>query len=287
MHRFPALIVGGGLLLSPAPGDDPASFLPGPEELRPLAPAGPTERYTAENLWEKIDGEAELFRRYGLSSAVFKRFEHPADPDHSQEIAIFIVDSPLEAFGLFASFRSTDLPVENIGNGGVLGDHLALLWHGRYFMLLDSQGPEDSRPRDLRKALEAVAARLGPAPPRPPLLKSFLELARAETVRYLPDHLLGREVLPPGLIGTHDSGLEIFRGTGPVSETPILKVYRKILESPQTKKWGGAFVLSGRDPVLGPVSIGIKGDRLAGARAEADHPRVQEIVLRLLDLPGP
>ena len=258
---------------------DPAAALPAAASLPPLALRGPIERHSAETLWERIDGEAELYKSYGLTTSAHALYEDPADPDRRIDLSVFAFADPLGAFGLFAAFRPPECTVRPLGNGGCVGDYQGFFWHGELFVLADAAGPAAGRPADLHRALEAVAALLGPPPPRPEPLRSFSRFADTRTIRYQPQHLLGRAALPPGLEGTA-GGTPVFVSTGAdiAQGLTVLEAYAGVLEGAARVERDGFTVLSGRDPALGPVTIAV-GDRwLSGARSAPAAPGVRELL---------
>lgn len=259
-------------LLAAAAADE--TWVPGPDDLAPLRRSGSVETYTADNLWERIDGEAELYRRFGLTGAEIARFDAPGDPDRSLELSVFRVGSSLEAFGLFASFRDPARAEEALGNGGQVGDALAFFWQGAIFVHLYASGPEASRRTDLRRAAEAVSRRLGPPPQRPPPLARFEAVVDPTTVRYLPDHLLGRETLPAGFEGTTREGVRVAASAGQAT----LDGYAGVLEAPRRTARGDLQLLAGTDPSLGIVALAAQGGRIAAALA----PALDEETVRLL-----
>ena len=172
---------------------------------------------------------------------------------------MFAFADPLGAFGLFAAFRPPDCAVQPLGNGGCVGDYQGFFWHGDLFVLADAAGPGAVRPADLRRALEAAAAGLGPARPRPEPLRAFSRFVDTRTIRYQPQHLLGRAALPPGLEGTAD-GTPVFVSTGAAAAAgegvaAALDGYAGVLEGAVRVERNGFTVLSGRDPALGPVTV--------------------------------
>ncbi len=273
-------------LASAPPGADLALFLPPLEQMAPLRPAGEVERYTPDNLWEKIDGEAELYRRFGLEGSVAAGYASPEDPTRRIEVTLHGMASPLGAFGLFASFRAPGDDVEDTGNGGIVGQRQAFFWHGRLFILVDAFGPDDARPQDLRRAVTLVSAELGPPPPKPPLLAAFESLAKPGTVQYVPDHLLSRASLPPGLEGEDAEGLSFFVATQETTAVKVLDDYATDLSAQRRPVWEGMQVLAGVDPAHGPVTLAWRDGRLAGARAGYDRAGLREILARLLALPA-
>lgn len=245
-------------------------------------PRGEIETYTSETLWEKINGEAEMFRGFGVVGAAFARYGHSGEIDRSLELAVYTFPDSLSAFGLFSTFRTPDEPREDLGNGAVIGDYQGRLWQGRYFVMADAFGSPEDRAGAIRNALSEIASNLGPAPTIPPLLETFRRVANPSTVSYRPEHLLGREIFPPGLEGKLPDGTRIFRATEGSEVEAVLSAYRALLENPKEGRLGDATLLSGTDPLLGPVTIAVQGERLAGARALPGGERLPEILLELL-----
>jgi len=258
---------------------DPAGVLPAAASLPPLARREPIELHSAETLWERIDGEAELYKSYGLTTSAHAFYEDPADPDRRIDLSVFAFADPLGAFGLFAAFRPPECNVRPLGNGGCVGDYQGFFWHGQLFVLADAAGPAAVRPADLERALEAVAALLGPPPPRPEPLRAFARFADTRTIRYQPQHLLGRAALPPGLEGTA-SGTPVFVSTGADAAQGVtaLAAYAGVLEGAVRVDREGFTVLSGRDPALGPVTIVAGGRGLSGARSAPAAPGLQQLL---------
>ena len=259
---------------------DPAAALPAAAAIPPLVRQGSIERHTAETLWERIDGEAELYKAYGLTASAHALYEDPALPDRRIDLSVFTVADPLGAFGLFAAFRPPECDaVQPLGNGGCVGDYQGFFWHGDLFVLADAAGPAASRSADLRRTLETAAALLGPPPPRPASLRAFSRLADTRTIRYQPQHLLGRTALPPGLEGSA-GGTPVFVSTGAAaaageSLAAAIDGYAGVLAGAVRAERNGFTVLSGRDPALGPVTIVGARHGLCGARSAPDAPGVR------------
>jgi hypothetical protein len=246
------------------------------------APRGDIESYSSKTLWEKINGEAELFRRFGVIRAAFAHYEHPNDIDRTLELAVYSFPDNLSAFGLFATFSSADDPREELGNGAVIGSYQGYLWHGSFFVTADAFGSPEVRAATLKWALSQVVSTLGPVPPVPLPLKAFGKAAEPATISYRPDHLLGREIFPSGLEGSLANGTRIFTTIEKTAAADVLAAYRTLLENPKEARHGDATLLSGVDPLLGKVTVMARGERLAGARALPDEEGLLEVLLGLL-----
>jgi hypothetical protein len=272
------LLFGAALALLPAAGaraagngSDPAAAIPAAAALAPLVREGEVDRRSPETLWERIDGQAELYRSSGLLGSAHARFTDPGDERRSVELSVFALGEPLAAFGLFAYFRPAGCAAAPFGNGGCYGDYQAFFWLGATFVLAEAAGPEAARALDLRRALAAAAARLGPVPPLPAPLERFSRVVPEACIRYQPRHLFGRAGLPPGLEGRVER-VECFLALGPASAAETLSRYRTTLEGAKLELRDGDQVLSGRDPVLGPVTLLARQDTLVGARSAPDAP---------------
>lgn len=244
----------------------------------PLVRQGRLERHTPETLWERIDGEAELYMSFGLAGSAHLMFADPGQDERRVELSVFSFQDPLGAFGVFASFRSSSCVVHSLGNDGCLGDYQGYFWHGDVFVVADAAGPRQTRPGDLQRMLEAAAVLLGPPPPPPKPLRDFSLLAEPGTIRYQPRHLLGREALPPGLEGTV-RGTAVFVSVGPRDPAgAALESYAVALEGAVRGERDGYRTLAGQDRFLGPLTIVGSGQGIVGARAAADTPGLWELL---------
>jgi hypothetical protein len=260
---------------------DPAAALPAAAALPPLLRQADIERHTVDTLWERIDGEAEMYRVYGLTTSAHALYEDPAQPDRRVDLSVFALADPLGAFGLFAAFRPPECDaVEPLGNGGCVGDYQGFFWHGRLFVLADAAGPAAARAADLRRALASAAALLGSPPPRPEQLRAFSRVADTHTIRYQPQHLLGRAALPPGLEGAA-GGVPVFVATDPgtgASVAATLDAFAGVLEEAVRSERDGLPVLAGRDPALGPLTLVGGRSGIIGARAAPGAPGVLQVL---------
>jgi hypothetical protein len=272
---FPRAVEGKGM----------EGIFPEGKDLAPLVREGPVEIYGPDSLWEKINGEAELFRRFGVEEAAFARYSRPGDSDESLEIGIFLLSGDLPAFGLFSFFSPPDKPVEPLGNGGSVSDYQGFLWQGPRFVMVNAFGPAGTTASTVRRSLEAVGRRLGPPGKAPAPLAAMKRILKGGAFRYLPDHLLGREFMPPGIEGKDGEGTLFFLATAPVRSAPLLSSYGDVMTDARSKISGEVSFLSGRDPALGPVTIAVRGDRLAGARAASLNEYQRQLLLQLLEVP--
>lgn len=258
-----------------------AATLPDLDAIAPLRRTGRIERHTPDNLWERIDGAAELYRSYGLLSSEHAIYEDPGNPDRRVDLSVFTMREPIAAFGLYATFQRAGCPVQSIGNGGCVEDYQGFFWSGQQFVLADASGPEATRGGDLHRALVAASGARDPAAEPPEFLATFLRHVDAVTVRYRPRHLLDTVALPPGIEGT-GNGVTYFRTTPALDVDAVLAKAGKMLVGLTPSTRGGYRVLAGNVPGLGPLLIVASPAGIAGALATPDAPGIWERLTRLL-----
>jgi hypothetical protein len=152
------------------------------------------------NLFDLINGGAEIYAEFGLKKMVTADYRSPARKDKTVTLEIYDQGSPLGAFGRTARFLAGREDPSKAGEGlpgeiaerGLFGGTDIVYWKDRYLVhvtLLD-ESPDatlESMKTTARELLppfaEAVAAKITSNPPLPPLLAAFPtagRLARSE-----------------------------------------------------------------------------------------------------------
>ncbi len=127
---------GGGQMPSPGAGVQarPSSGL-----LDDLAPQGwkPLEnatRFTADTLYEKIDGRAEEYLDYKLVSLTCVSLVNAQDSKQFIDIYLYDMSQPAQAFGIFSVERTEGLPAVTLGREGYRAEASYFFWKGRYYV---------------------------------------------------------------------------------------------------------------------------------------------------------
>ena len=167
MRRVPvvlALLVLGSAAVAAAPAD----YLPTPANLPGWTPEGKTDTYTADTLWDLMDGGAEVYLEYGLVSAAREYYRSPVGG--KVEVDIYAMKDAGAAYGIYSfNARSGGNPVA-VGDDAVRTDYFVLVRKGAHFFTVTaSADPAAAMPGCLDLA-RAIAARVPAVGERPALL---------------------------------------------------------------------------------------------------------------------
>jgi len=203
-------VAGLVLVVACGPAHEPGLEIDGLEMLLPVslpdgwsAAATPVD-YTAETLFEYLNGGAPLYLDYGFVRLLQTRYQLGDDPLAGLTIDVFDMGSPLGAFGLYSSIRPPDATFMEWGAEGYRSGAIAAAWKGSVYV----HGEADENRAELTAVLEQLLAGilaeaagdietpaiLGPLPVRG-------RLPRSE--RYVASDLLGHAFLPGGVLAVY------------------------------------------------------------------------------------
>lgn len=140
---------------------------------------GESKIYTRDNLYEYIDGGAELFLSFGFERMTSRIYVRDDQPDILLDI--FDMGSSESAFGVFSHSRER-LETE-YGQGSQSSPGLILFWKDRYYvsLLANPETPESRRALDwIARRIENTIPKTGPLPdildmlPREGLIESSI-----------------------------------------------------------------------------------------------------------------
>lgn len=104
--------------------------------------AGPPRYFGPNNLWDLIDGGAEIYVEFGLVKMVTADYKSVARPTQTVTVEVYDMGSPNGAFGRTARFLEGLADPSGAGQGlpagiaerGILGDGDLVTWKGRYLI---------------------------------------------------------------------------------------------------------------------------------------------------------
>jgi len=250
--------------------------------------------YTEKTLFEHINGQAELFFKYGFQKSAFAIYQNRRNQKYQIEVDIYDMGNVLHAFGVFSRFRNQDRPV-GIGLDSYLDNHSLTLYKGKYFVMLYATESDSSV---LKEWAMTISLKILDPSLSPKEIGYFpKEGLKPGSIQYYPEGLLGYKFLGRGFQGTYlhkvkaeDEGKEKVEVKGKVKAEAegkeyqlflavfensqeamgALEKYRKELSKKGKVHSGipapfGSNALKGEDPYRGKV-IGVpKGFYLLGA----------------------
>ena len=158
------------------------------------------QTYNRKTLFEHINGQAELYLKYGFQRSVFAIYQNRQNEKDQIELDIYDMGNALQAFGIFSRFRSEDRP-GGFGLDSYLDDHSALFYQGKHFVILYAA---ESNPDFLRQFSKLVSLKISDPSPPPKEISYFPKNGlKPGSIQYFPEGLLGHQFLKRGFQGTY------------------------------------------------------------------------------------
>ena len=280
-HMLPVLVPAFWLILSAAAhAAEPAfdKLLPAPACADGWVMDGKVQLFDRDSLFDRINGEAELYLPYGFERLAYARYESAKDPKVAVDADVYVMGSPLDAFGIYASYRRKDAAEAGIGVEGTVTPSQLLFYQDRYLVRLQVTGATTLGQEVFRACGTAVAGRLPkPAGPPPEIEALRVPGVIAKSERYISQSLLGYEFFTRGFIADAalDSGqVQVFLvpERTPDAARLALAQYRSYLKAP------GTGVLESVDPLYGGVVVEQEGRYLIGVVRAKDARQAKQLI---------
>lgn len=250
----------GGLWAAGADGPAPACNLaPG------WTQNGEPRTYTAENLFEYMDGNAEGYLIYGFDSM---RGVTCAKGGVTFVIDISDMGDADSAYGIFTANRDPRQPAARIGMGGQIVPRRAIFAKGKYYLEI-AANPEGDYTADLKAWTAALEKSVAGDTALPPTLTWFPP-EKQQALRLVPESVLGIRLLKRGYVAQYEYGKAfVVLETSPESAAEVMQKLRaRFGETTPAKVADEAFQVN--DKYLGKICIFRKGRYVAGWANVAD-----------------
>jgi len=229
------------------------------------------QTYNKKTLFEHINGQAELFLKYGFQKSVFAIYQSKKSRENQIEIDIYNMGNVLQAFGVFSRFRNEDRP-GGFGLDSYLDDHSAFFYKGKYFVMVYAT---ESNPDLMSQFSKLIALKISDPSPPPKEISYFPRNGlKPGSIQYFSEGLLGHQFFKRGFQGSYMEGekefhlfLAIFKDSQEAMNA--LKFYKDDLSkkgkvSSESLIQVGNSALRGEDPYQGKVIVLQKGFYLLG-----------------------
>jgi hypothetical protein len=158
--------------------------------------------YGADNLYEYMDGGADIFVLYGVRALMHVDLRAKAV---DVSVDLFDMGSADAAFGMYAAERSPEFRYLTIGAEGYQYQGMLNFLQDRYYVKLLGFG--DGADGVLESLARAVSARIGNNPGFPAMLAKLpVENRKAHSEQYMPAAPLGHPFLGPAYVAAYGVG---------------------------------------------------------------------------------
>lgn len=252
---------------------------------------GKVALFGKDSLFDRINGEAELYFPYGFEVLAYARYENKKDRSIAVDADVYAMGSLLDAFGMFANYRRKDAADAGIGSEGTVTPSQLLFYQDRYFVRLQVTGATTVSPDVFLACARAIARNLPGNRGRPKELDAFMVPAVVKkSERYIAQSLLGYDFFHAGLIAdalVNNVPVQVFL-VPELSREEARKTfdrYRAYLAKSgsdvRVTEMKGRVLLEAIDPLYGTVLVEQAGRHLTGAVRVHDGKAALQLIEQL------
>ncbi len=235
---------------------------------------GKPKYFTPDDLYEYINGEAELYISYAFEKLISATYSFKGGEDDYIVLDIYDMGSLLNSFGVYSNFRRPGLNFEQIGAEGIVSEYQIKFYQSNYIVELGASKREEHFVKAMRKLAMLVSERIGFAKEPPAELALLPAEGRiAGSEKYIAQGYLGHDFLTRALEAKYAVGSDTVKafvlllGSAESAEAS-LNSYRTFLEGygSELKDFSvsGSKGLSSKTPYHGYVVAVTKGGFLVG-----------------------
>jgi hypothetical protein len=162
---------------------------------------GALRHYTADNLYQYMDGGAEGYLAYGFTQMQGVTCE---SGENTLDINISEMADADAAYGMFSTNRDPAHPIEKIGMGGQVIPRRGAFAKGNYYVEITATSDADATPAVT--AYVAALAKLVEGRSTPPDPIAWFPPGKLVSARLIPQSVLGVRLLKRGYVAQYDQG---------------------------------------------------------------------------------
>lgn len=157
------------------------------------------EHYTPDNLYEYINGEAELYNDYGFTEMITAYYTQSDGGDAAIAVDIYDMGTPLSAFGIYSSYRRPGLEFDEIGKEAIVSGANIRFYKNQYFIQVNGNSVEPEIAAAAKRMAESVADNM-PDAEQPEELTMLPQQNRVEhSLTYITTGFLGQSAFGKSL----------------------------------------------------------------------------------------
>jgi hypothetical protein len=181
-----------------------AAYLPAAGTLAGWTRSKPPQVYTADNLWEFIDGAAETYVGFGVQGALSAAYTFGgADVG----IELYEMSDSLHAFGIYTQERPPAPQPVQVGAEGYAVSNVLIFWKGPCYVKLIATRPEKPGSAALAALAVAISEKLPAGEPLPRELAAFPKSNLVpHSIKLVPRDVLGQSYFANGFEAGYQNG---------------------------------------------------------------------------------
>ncbi len=229
--------------------------------------SGGLRTYDADNLFEYMNGNSEGYISYGF-------LKMQGVTCHKAGVTFVVDISDMgdadSAFGIFAANRDLRLPAYPVGMGGQIVPRRLIFAKDKYYLEI-AANPEGDHSAEL-KAWAAALDKSVSGLSTPPAALSWFPAEKQQTLRLIPESVLGMRALKRGYMAQYEYGkaFVVFEDTPASAAAVMQKMRERYNENTAAKVADEAFQTA--DKYLGKLCFFRKGRYIAGWAITGDGP---------------
>jgi len=266
---------------------DPALF--------PLLPKVETWKFSEErqnyipgNLYEYINGAAEIYLAYNFKELVVGQYETEKDTDEaSLSIEIYDMGNEKNSFGIYSAERFSESHFIPVGNQGYLEEGTLNFIVGKYYIKLLCFDCGEESDKVLKSFSSKIVKRVQDKGQLPPILNNFPEEGLVQnSERYILRNFMGYNFLHDGYVASYQlKGQEfdcfIIEGKNEEDAQSMLKQYLEKKNNVDIKKTSMGYLL--KDRYYHNIFLARSKNTICGVmKIKDDFQKVGETYLRML-----
>ena len=270
---------------------DIARTLPAPACVEGWPMDGEPALFDKDSLFDRINGESELYFPYGFEVLAFARYVNKNNPQAAFDADIYKMGSLLDAFGMYSNYRRKDEADVNVGAEGTASPSQLLFYQDRYFVRLQASGTSDPGPDIFLACARAISEKLPHSAGRPRQLEAFnIPAIEPKSVRYIAQSLLGYDFFRKGVMADavlKDEKVQVFLvlENSAAAAQKVFDRYCQYLKTSgknvQIDRRQHRVSLRASDPLYGTVVVDQAGHFIFGSVRVKDISGAQQLIDKL------
>jgi hypothetical protein len=186
-----------------------AAYLPPAGALAGWTRSKPPQTYSADTLWEFIDGAAETYVDFGFEDALSVGY---ANGGADVGIEIYRMADSLHAFGVYTQERPPAPQAVAVGAEAYANSNVLNFWKGSCYVKLIAPRPDQPGLAAMTTLARAISDKLPEGGPLPRELTAFPPKNLVpHSIKFLPKDVLGQRDLTNGFEASYQDGQTLVR----------------------------------------------------------------------------